>query len=502
MKKLSILMLGLLGMMSASCDDAPEAPKPQENPQEPIFAVGDITSATDGVLASATVLDLESYREKSGIPVMKAPETKNLPEGAVVSYKVQLCAAQDFSGKIMTLDTKVADDGAYTVDPFEWDAAHVALFGKSPKVKTAYYRVPVYVVLDGSNYRYDSDSYYAASGTIEETCMDQGFVIENAYYFIGNLTDWALATTYPFVHQSDKDVYDDPVFVATFKVPQAVLDANGGGCYWKIAPQSAIDSQEWTTVVGPETDGDTSLKGKLTDNNPQAGKITEAGNYKMTINMESMEYTIEKLLRPEYLYTPGGANGWNQENSAWMQYDNKNEKSKGYYGLFPVTDAGFKVSLEKKWNNATDYGAETEDPADEGTFVLGEGAKNIHPAAPGMYWMSVQYDDEQGILKTYKMTAITRVGIIGSFAASGWGSDVAMSANDDMTVWTAEVELAKNNEWKVRFNNGWDISLGGEKNNMDHAILDGDNYKVAEDGTYVITLTVQPGIPTITCVKK
>ena len=103
MKKLSILMLGLLGMMSASCDDAPEAPKPQENPQEPIFAVGDITSATDGALASATVLDLESYREKSGIPVMKAPETKNLPEGAVVSYKVQLCAAQDFSGMIMRL---------------------------------------------------------------------------------------------------------------------------------------------------------------------------------------------------------------------------------------------------------------------------------------------------------------------------------------------------------------------------------------------------------------
>ena len=173
-------MLGLLGMMSASCDDAPEAPKPQENPQEPIFAVGDITSATDGALASATVLDLESYREKSGIPVMKAPETKNLPEGAVVSYKVQLCAAQDFSGKIMTLDTKVGDDGVYTVDPFEWSDAHVPLFGKSPKVKTAYYRVPVYVVLDGSNYRYDSDSYYAASGTIEETCMDQGFVIENA----------------------------------------------------------------------------------------------------------------------------------------------------------------------------------------------------------------------------------------------------------------------------------------------------------------------------------
>lgn len=495
-------MLGVLGMFAASCDDAPEAAKPQENPQGPILTDGDITSAIDGVLAATNVVNLENYRQASAIPVIKLVETKNLPEGASVNYQVELCASEDFSGKVMTLDTKIGADSVYTVDAYDWDAAHVSLFGKSPKVKTAYYRVPVFVQVNNSNYRYVSNDFYAAKGTIEETCMDQGFVIENAYYFIGNLTDWALATTYPFVHQSDKDVYDDPVFVATFKVPQEVLDANGGGCYWKIAPQSAIDSQEWTTVVGPETDGDTSLKGKLTDNNPQAGKITEAGNYKMTINMESMEYTIEKLLRPEYLYTPGGANGWNQENSAWMQYDKKNETSKGYYGLFPVTAAGFKVCAEKNWDNATTYGAETGDPADEGKFVLGEAGKDIHPAAPGMYWMSVQYDESLGLLTTYKMTAITRVGVIGSFAASGWGSDVAMTANDDMTVWTAEVELAKNNEWKVRFNNGWDISLGGEKDNMDHAILDGDNYKVEEDGTYVITLTVQPGIPTITCVKK
>lgn len=500
MNKLSILLLGALGLMAASCDDAPEAPKPQENPQEPILTAGDITSATDGALSSAEVLSLEDYRIASGIPVMKLTEAKSLPEGAAVEYKVELAAKEDFSGKVITLTTKAGEDGVYTADPYQWNDAHVALFGKSPKVKKAYYRVPVYVNLDGSNYRYESESYYAATGSVEETCMDQGFVIESEYFLIGNLNDWKLDKAIAFTH-SDADVYDDPVFVATFKVTQEVLDASGGGCYWKIAPLSAVDTQNWDAVYGPEVDGDASLTGMLVEKG-QAGKITLAGNYKMTINMESLEYTIEKLARPEYLYTPGGANGWNQENSAWMQYDNKNEKSKGYYGLFPVTDAGFKISLEKKWDNATDYGAETEDPADEGTFVLGGAAKNIHPAAPGMYWMSVQYDDEQGILTTYKMTPITRVGVIGSFAASGWGSDVAMTANEDMTVWTAEVELAKDNEWKVRFNNGWDISLGGEKDNMGHAILDGDNYKVEEDGTYVITLTLQPGVPTITCVKK
>lgn len=57
-------------MFAASCDEAPEAPKPQENAQEPIFAVGDITSATDGVLAADAQLNLEDYRESAGIPVI------------------------------------------------------------------------------------------------------------------------------------------------------------------------------------------------------------------------------------------------------------------------------------------------------------------------------------------------------------------------------------------------------------------------------------------------
>lgn len=496
------MMLGVLGLFAASCDDAPEAPKPQENPQEPIFASGDITSATDGALSATGVLNLEDYRDASGIAVMKLTDTKGLPEGASVEYKLELCASEDFSGKTMTLDTEAGEEGVYTVDPAKWNEAHVGLFGKSPKAKTAYYRVPVYVILDGSDYRYESNSYYAASGKIEETCMDQGFVIESNYYLIGNLNDWKLDTAVPFVHLSDKDVYDDPVFVATFKVSQAILDANGGGCYWKIAPQSAIDSNDWATVLGTEIDGDTSLTGKLTDQDPKAGKLTEAGNYKMTVNMESMEYTIEKLERPEYLYTPGGANGWSQDNSAWMQYDKKNEVSKGYYGLFPVTADGFKVCAEKNWDNATTYGAKTEDPADSGEFVLGEAGKNIHASAPGLYWMSAQYDSDMGQLTTYDMTPITAVGIIGSFSASNWGSDVAMTPNKESTVWTAEVKFEAGSSWKIRFNNAWTFSLGGEKDNMDHAIFDGENYNVEEEGTYSVTLTLQPGVPVITCVKK
>lgn len=490
-------MLGLIGLMSASCDEAPEAPKPQENPQEPIFTTGDITSVTDGALASTEVLNLESYRDKSGIPVMKLTETKNMPQSATVSYKVDLCADETFSGKVLSLQTKAGEDGVYYVDPIDWNEAHVSLFGKSPKVKAVYYRVPVYVILEGSDYRYESTSYYAASGKLEETCMDQGFTIDDTYYLMGDCTTWNLNVTdlapFAFTH-SDRDVYDDPVFVITFKTTE-------NETYWKIAPKAAAEADDWDLVYGPETDGDDSLEGTLIENG-KAGKIVGAGNYKMTINMEAMTYTIEKLLRPEYLYTPGDANGWDQLNSAWMQYDKKNEVSKGYYGLFPVGAGGFKVCTEPDWDNENTYGAKDDTPANSGTFVLGQESKNIVTTAPGVFWASAQYDEDKGELTTYELTPISSIGIIGSFSASNWGSDVELTPNSTNTVWSAEVKFEAGSSWKIRFNNDWVFSLGGEKDNMDHAILDGENYNVEEEGVYTVTLTLQPGVPVITCAKK
>jgi len=496
MKRLSIMMLGALGLFAASCDEAPEAPKPQENPQEPIFAAGDITSATDGAFTT-TVLNLEEYRGATGIPVMKLTGSDALPQGATVKYQVELCASEDFSGKVMTLDTHAGEENVYTVDPIDWNDAHVALFGKSPKVKTAYYRVPVYVVLDGSDYRYESNDYYAATGKIEETCMDQGFTIDDTYYFMGDATTWDLnvsaLTPFAFTH-SDRDVYDDPVFVVTFKTDKEQT-------YWKIAPKAAAEAGDWAKVYGPEIDGDESLTGTVIENG-KAGKIAGPGNYKVTINMEAMTYTIEKLLRPEYLYTPGDANGWNQLNSSWMQYDNKNEVSKGYFGLFPVKAGGFKVCTEPDWDNENTYGAESDSPADNGSFVLGQEGKNIITSAPGVFWASVQYDENKGELTTYELTPITSIGIIGSFPASNWASDVEMTPNEDNTVWTADVTFDAGSSWKIRFNNDWAFNLGGEKDNMDHAILDGENYNADEAGTYTVTITLQPGVPTVTCVKK
>lgn len=511
MKKLSIFLLGALGMLAAtSCEEKIDPAIPQTNPQEPIMTTGDVVSQTAGALASSAVLKLEDYRNAVGVPVMKLVETKELPAGATVGYHVDLSDTEDFK-RVVTLDATVGADQTYYVNADKWNEAHVYLFGKSPKVKKAYYRVPVYVNLDGSDYRLQSADYYAAAGAIEETCMDMGFTISDAYYFMSDATAWALgdaATMAPFKFEhSDADVYDDPVFVFKFKLTDAdFMNADGttkDGIYWKIASQEGMDLADWATgIYGPEENGDENLDGVLVDVNAQAGKLTEVGQYKLIINMEEMTYSFEILTRPEYLYTPGGFNGWSQEASAFMQYDVKNETSKGYYGFFGVDASGFKVCTEPSWDNAVTYGAVEETPALEGDFVLGQDSKNINVPTPGMFWASVQYDETAGTLSTYKLTPVDRVGVIGSFAASGWGSDVEMTTADGGITWTAEVTFAAGDQWKIRFNNAWDFSLGADPANVNHAVLDGDNYSAAEAGTFVITLTTQPGIPVITVAAK
>jgi hypothetical protein len=489
MKKLSIFLLGALGMMAASCDDAPAEATPQSNAQEPILAVGDITSATSGALASNAVLALEDYNTVDAtVPVMQLVSTNNLPAGATVSYKLELSDSESFARSVV-LDASTAVDGQYSVDAASWNSAHVYLFGKSPKVKTAYYRVPVYVNLDGSDYRYQAVDFYAAQGTIQETCQDMGFVIEDNYYLLSSATTWDLGnpTAYAFEH-SDADPYDDPVFTIKFEVTQAVIDANGGD-WWKIAPASAVASQNWDAVIGVETNGDENLSGILVDTNAQAGNIVVPGKYKMTVNMETMTYDIQLMLQAEYLYTPGDANGWSHNDSAWMQLNSDNGY---YYGCFPVSGYGFKVCTENSWDNEVTFGA--SDTA--GVFTSPGG--NI-TATDGVYWVVVNYDPQTYLPTTYSLTEITSVGLIGSFAASGWSSDVLMSTADGGKTWTADLTINAGEEFKIRFNGGWAYNFGG---NMNQLVMNGDNIGVSESGTYAVTLSLQPGFPKVTMTKK
>lgn len=500
MKKLSILLLGMAGIIATSCDDKIEPSIPQQNPQQPILTVEDITSEKAGVLASDAVINLEDYNsEGSMIPVMKLVKADSLPDKATVSYKVEISPNEDFSRSV-TLDTEDGEGdnaGTYYVSAQAWNDAHVSLFGKSPKEKTAYYRVPVYVNLDGSNYRLNGNDWYAASGSVKETCFDLGFVIEDHYYFMSNSTTWdfAQAKDFAFEHRADVSVYDDPVFTIKFEVTQEQLDANGGGSYWKIAPESSVDAQNWDALLGTEVNGDESLSGHLYGpGKVESGKLTQPGKYELTINMEDMTYSFELKLQPDVIYTPGDTNGWNQLASAWLGL------SKGaYYGASPLSVNGFKICAEPKWDNATDYGAATDAAALSGNLVRGQEGKNINAGEDGLYWIKVDFNPTDYSLTTYSLTKINRVGVIGGFAASGWGSDVEMTSADGGKTWTADITFAAGDEFKIRFNEDWGMNFGG---NMDAMLFDEGNMKAETAGDYTVTLSLLGSLPKLTLTAK
>ena len=82
-------------------------------------------------------------------------------------------------------------------------------------------------------------------------------------------------------------------------------------------------------------------------------------------------------------------------------------------------------------------------------------------------------------------TPVTLVGLIGSFAGSDWGADVEMAFDPETLTYSATVDLAEGNEFKIRFNSNWDLNLGGDITALTH---NGNNIVVQETGTYHIVL--------------
>ena len=225
------------------------------------------------------------------------------------------------------------------------------------------------------------------------------------------------------------------------------------------------------------------------------GNITFAKNdatYKMILNAATSDLSINAVdvNMPDYLVVAGDYSGhsWNGTDDMRVNlYDN----SKGLYrGYITMYDApyGFKfVKNGSVWIGQT--------AVDGLTYTLSEGGGENCSIANGSYFWNVDI-----INMTATATLLTKVGIIGSFAASGWGTDVEMTFDAATLTYSVEQTFAAGDEWKFRFNGDWGFNLGQSGDALAH---DGANIKVETAGTYVITLDMAHGsVPTYTCVAK
>ena len=93
----------------------------------------------------------------------------------------------------------------------------------------------------------------------------------------------------------------------------------------------------------------------------------------------------------------------------------------------------------------------------------------------------------------------TAIYLIGDF--NGWAASEPMTPSDDNLTWKATVTMSAGNAWKFRMNNGWDINLGGNLQNLT-GFGNPANLVCDADGTYEITLYLGTIPYTATMVKK
>lgn len=526
-------------MLAVGCDSDIEPATPQENPQEPIMTAGDVISEADGPIKESVspeyVLNLNDYNtETTGvIPVVTIGEAKNLPSGASIGYELELSDTETFARSVKVevlgnLSSETPD--TYYVATNEWNDAHLYLFGKSPKEKTVYYRMPVYINLDGSNYRYESTDYYAFSGSLNEICVDSGFVIEDAYYFLSNATSWDLGkpdvmAEYAFYHNPDVSPYDDPVFTYIFTVTQEILDNNGGGCYWKIAPKSKIGTDDWDHILGTEVNGDSSLEGFLVSEKPQSGMVTETGRYQISINMESMTYKITHLENVVYLI--GAPSGWNINNGT-MYLSETADGTNIYTGVVRVDAGNFGFRFYSQLGNwdTNSIGAKNDNDDNlDVTFVNGVFEGDVYQAGVNCTngkgnWQSSDWAG--GALEitldlntnkiTMKETSVNS-GIYLRGGMNGWGAEAAYEfiLSNKVSVWEiADVTITSGTEFKVADKDWNPINYGvpGGGTAMPDVPLpltwgdSNNNIKMGADFTGKAELTLSDGQYTLTLVSK
>lgn len=474
MKKIALLSVLVLGLGFTSCDNYEEPnPPAQSNPQESILETSDVTVTTTlaGSYDLVTLNDTETPIQVASIACSK------LPSGYEFATVVEI-SANDFAKAFVVPSTVEADESGNTYNVFitadDLQGVYYENISKGPKAKQIKVRVLVETVLgDQVAYVGGPDNYY---GSYEMTVVPfpSDLVIEDNYYLLGTINGWSVATAVKFNH-SDASPYDDPVFTLAVDITN---DEAAAGWWWKVVPESTYVTGDWVDAdysqYGPAENGDTALEGvltpKLNGEEPGAGCIQEAGQYLISINMEEGTYAFTSAV--PYLYTPGDANGWSQ-GASQMLYTNDYAN---YYGYAVLSPSGFKFTDAPDWDH-TNYG----DSGTEGTLSTDGGAGNLSVPEKGLYWCHVNTAS-----LTYEVTLVSTIGVIGDATPGGWDSSTALTPSDDFLTWTGNITFGTG-EYKFRANNGWDINLGG---NLQDLTQDGSNLPSPGAGTYTVTLNL------------
>ncbi len=420
MKKHILFSMVLAASMAACTSDYTDWAKPLQSAVEEAKSGTYVTTSVDAIkIADVTGDSVNIFNSRLNIPA-----GTDITESTVTFDETQTINIST-SGKVSVADLVSAVE---------------ALYGKAPNERTLSGVATVYYSDNGQAMRAMADK------TEVKVSLSAPF-ISSSYYLIGDMiytmnggskSNWNAENLLKFNH-SDKNVYDDSEFTVVFTTDAADQ-------YWKIMPYENINLENiWDPgVVGIAVNGDTSFSGKLTTDNPQAGKIEEPGIYRMTLNMMEYTYKIEKLNFKEFFYEIGGESTWGVTHALYGK--NFDGKYQGYYYL----DSEFKFRPNAdNWEGDYEFNGEGK--------ISDNGGSNC--PAPEAAFYQIDVDLAAG---TYALTAVKSITMVGTH--NSWNvADAAthMTYNKEENCWQIEYTFAEQTSLKFAMNDDWTVSWGG-----------------------------------------
>lgn len=290
---------------------------------------------------------------------------------------------------------------------------------------------------------------------------------EKGYYMLGqvNGNEWdATSETSPvWMNKISDGVYQLKV--------TTTADKN----WFKFYAGSSFVINDWDSInkgaLGCKENGSEDTFGYILYDGDSWGKlqtpvIPGAGTWIVTLDMNNLTYTVGKPV----LYMAGDANGW--ATNDYLAGDD----GVHFTGYMYLNQNGFKFCTQPEWKG-TNYGANFDTAGDAANITMTEAA--------GYYKVDVDLET-----KSYVLTPITTIGIIGSASPNGWDSDVDMTyvpynaETKELGYWEIKDVTFTSGEIKFRANDDWAINWGGDTNALTQG---GDNISV-EAGTYDIKL--------------
>lgn len=268
------------------------------------------------------------------------------------------------------------------------------------------------------------------------------------------------------------------------------VDATYGGSTVTVATTdncyATLTNSELFDLLGIRLTGAYEVTFGLTATNLASGE-TKSAQKPLVI---TFDYT-----KISYMWILGGYQGWTGDNASSRLLQGADGVFRGFINILAEGDGNneIKICTQNGWDG-TNYGMK------DGVFS-GEGDAGNITLTKGLHYLEVNLDEV-----TLLDIPVTKVGIIGE-GVGGWDKDYSeMRYNADKGVWEGVAKVISGKEYKVRFNDAWnvvvdgkeyDFSLGGATTDLQfkgsNLLIEGDGIVSFEMNIFDYPYTIKEG---------